>query len=212
MAIPAVNLSYIGQPSVAAQGQIFNNGLGGPLSRIAAGIATFVGDGATTSAVVNWIDGVQKPYVTTVVIPVLAVTAPATIGGVTNQAVYSGVGSYGQLRVGQSVTFAGFSNAGNNGAFTINALSSSSIQVTNASSVAETNPAATLTNLQGLGLIAAQASRAVGTTAGVADTAATSIGVTQVDTLTQTGGTVRFSAAPANAATISVLVEVFSAS
>lgn len=212
MAIPAVNLVYIGQPASAAQGQIFNNGLGGPLSKTAAGVATFIGDGATTTAVVNWIDGVQKPYVNTVIVPFLSVTAPATIGGVANQAVYSGVGSYGQFRVGQTITFAGFSNAGNNGAFTINAISTSSVQVTNASSVAESNPAATGTVLQGIGLISAQASRAVGTLAGVADTAASTIGITQIASLTQTSGTVTFSAAPANAATCSVLVELFAAS
>jgi len=54
------------------------------------GIATFVGDGATTTATVNWIDGVQKIFQRpVVVIPVLSVTAPATLGGVANQAVYS---------------------------------------------------------------------------------------------------------------------------
>lgn len=211
MAIPAANLVYLGQPAVAAQGQIFNNGLGGPLSRENVGIATFTGDGAATTATLNWIDGVQKPYVSTVILPFLAVTAPATIGGVANQAVYSGVGSYGQFRVGQTITFAGFSNAANNGAFVINALSTSSVQVTNASSVAETNPAGTGTVLLGTGIAAAQISRAIESGLGVVDTAANTITVTG-STMTQLGCVVTFSAAPANGAFCSVLAEIYSAS
>src|SRR5271166_4059689 len=146
MAIPAVNLTYIGQPSPAAAYQIVNNGLGGPLSKTLLGVAQCTLDGASTTFTLGWIDGVQKIFQGNLVVLALAsVTAPATINGVANQAVYSGVGAYGQFRVGQSVTFAGFTNGGNNGAFTITALTSSSIQVTNASSVAETNYASTVT-------------------------------------------------------------------
>ncbi len=145
MAIAAVNLSYLGQPSSPAQGQIINSGLGGPLAGALVGIGTAVLDGAATTFTLNWIDGSQKIFQRPqVVIPVLSVTAPATIGGVANQAVYSGVGSFGQLRVGQSVTIAGFATSANNVTATINAVSTSSIQITNASSVAETNPQASV--------------------------------------------------------------------
>src|SRR6266850_7270759 len=121
MAIAPANVVWYG-PSLA-QGQVQSQGgLSGSQSRVLTGIATFIGDGAATTSTLNWIDGVQKPFQTIQLLPVLSVTAPATIGGVANQAVYSGVGAYGQLAKGQSITFAGFSNAGNNGTFTINAL------------------------------------------------------------------------------------------
>jgi hypothetical protein len=208
MAISAANLSYVGQPASAAQGQIVNNGLGGPLSEQLLGIATFTGDGASTTATVNWIDGTQKIFQRpVVVVSVASVTAPATIGGVANQAVYSGVGSYGQFRVGQSVTFTGFSNAGNNGTFTINALSTSTIQVTNASSVAETAPAAAGSVNFGAVLPVALGYRSGVSAANVADTAANTI-TASINTITATGALVTFSAAPANAATCSVAVQL----
>lgn len=181
MAIAAASLVPLRNPNgpgasfAFAQGQISNNGLGGPASRDYEGIAVFTGDGATTSATLNYIDGVQQPFVNTLILPFLSVTAPATIGGVANQAVYSGVGSYGQLRVGQTVTFAGFSNAGNNGAFVINALATSSVQVTNASSVAETNPAATGKVLVGPVLPVVLAYRAGVSATNVADTASNTL-------------------------------------
>src|SRR6266478_1350846 len=176
MAIAAVNLSYLGQPSSPAQGQIVNSGLGGPLSETLTGIGTAILDGAATSFTLNWIDGVQKIFQRPLsIIPVLAVTAPATIGGVANQAVYSGVGSFGQFSKGQTITFAGFSNAGNNGAFVINAVSSSSVTVTNASSVAESNPQATGAVNFGAVLPVAQGFRSGVSAANVADTAANTI-------------------------------------
>lgn len=208
MAIAAANLAYVGQPSSAAQGQIINNGLGGPLSEALLGIATFTGDGASTTATVNWIDGVQKIFQRPlIVVPILSVAAPVTIGGVANQAVYKGVGSYGQFSVGQTVTFAGFSNAGNNGAFVINAVSPSSIQVTNAGSVAESNPQATGAVSFGAVLPVALGYRSGVSAANVADTAANTITAT-INTITATGALVTFSAAPANAATASVAVQL----
>lgn len=224
MAITAQNVQWFGQPTTGqqnsfvygfpntpAQGQIpSQGGLSGSQSKVLTGIATFTGDGATTTATLNWIDGVQKPFTSTVTIPVLSVTAPATIGGVANQAVYSGVGAYGQLKVGQSVTFAGFTNGGNNGTFTINALTTSTIQVTNASSVAETNPAATVaaTPLWAALVAGAVVARSIVSFAGVADTAASSITVS-IASQSQTGGTITFSAAPANGALCSVLVQLY---
>jgi len=214
MAIAAVNLSYIGQPSSPAQGQIVNSGLGGPLSEVLVGIGTAILDGSSTSFTLNWIDGVQKIFQRPlVVLPVLSVTAPATIGGVANQAVYSGVGAFGQFRVGQTITFAGFSNAGNNGAFVINAVTTSSVQVTNASSVAETNPQATgavsfgavLPAIPGVGI---DNKRVLVSAANVADTAA--VGTTAIiSAVSATGCTVTISAAGSASQTLSVLVVLY---
>lgn len=142
---PLTNLTYIGQGPASA-GQFIADQTSGAKSKTlyATGVIT---NGNTTTAATNspigFIDGIQSVQ-QQVTIPVLSVTAAATIGGTANQAVYSGVGAYGQLAVGQSITFAGFSNSGNNGTFTINALTTSTIQVTNSSSVAETNPQASL--------------------------------------------------------------------
>lgn len=209
MAIAAQNVSWYGPQLAQGQNQS-QGGISGSASRVLIGLATFIGDGASTTATLNWIDGVQKPFQTVILAPVLSVTAPATIGGVANQAVYSGVGAYGQLKVGQSVTFAGFSNAGNNGTFTVNALTTSSIQVTNAGSVAETNPAATVAfNMATGALVAgAQVARAIVGASGVPDTAANTVAVS-VSAQTQTGATITFAPAPANLATCSVLVELF---
>lgn len=210
MAMTAGNLILFGPATAQGQEQS-QGGLSGTQSKPVTGIATLIGDGAATSGVVNWIDGVQKPFQTVILASVLSVTAPATIGGVANQAIYSGVGAYGQLRVGQSVTFAGFTNTGNNGTFTINALTTSTIQVTNASSVAETNPAATVAFNIATGSFATGAfsARSGWNAAGVVDTAASSIYVTGIGTVTATTGVVNFSAAPANAATVSVLVQLW---
>lgn len=216
MAIAAQNLVYLGQPSSsAAPGQQYSNSDPGVLGKQLIGVAQFTGDGATTSATVNWIDGVNSIFVVPVFLQLLSVTAPATIGGVVNQSVYSGVGSYGQLRVGQSVTFAGFSNAGNNGTFTINALTTSSIQVTNASSVAETNPAGTakFNFPQGGGLSFATGWRAQQSASGVADTASATLQCA-ISSITAIGATVTFqlptgvATAPANGSLISVACEL----
>jgi hypothetical protein len=209
MANTTANVVWYGP--AAAQGQEQSQGgLSGSQSRAMTGIATTTLDGATGTVNINWIDGVQKPFQTVILAPVLSVTAPATIGGVANQAVYSGVGAYGQLKVGQSVTFAGFTNAGNNGTFTINALTTSTIQVTNSSSVAETNPAATVAfNLATGALVAgAFAVRSVTSAAGVADTAANTIAVTQIGTITQTGAICTLSANGSNGNTLSILVQL----
>ncbi len=215
MAITAQNVTWYG-PALA-QGQLQSQGgLSGSQTRQLVGLATFTGDGATTTATLNWIDGVQKPFQTVQLLPVLSVTAPATIGGVANQAVYSGVGAYGQLAKGQSITFAGFSNAGNNGTFTINALTTSTIQVTNSGSVVETNPAATVAfNIVTGALVAGPyVTRAVVGATGATDTAAATL-IVIANTITQTGCLITFqlpngtATAPANGATISLLVMLY---
>lgn len=217
MANSAINLGaspngYIGQPiQGAAQGQIYNNGTPGPLGSVLSAIGTSTMDGAATTIAVNFIDGVQKLSQSTVLVSLQSVTAPATIGGVANQAVYSGVGAFGQLRVGQSVVIAGFTNAGNNSTFTVNAVSTSSIQVTNASSVAETNYAATLTYTIGQRVSAVTASRSLLNFAGTADSANAVAGVTSVSAISNTGCTLNLSAA-GNAGTASFLIDVYFAS
>ncbi len=210
MANTTANVVWYG-PSFA-QGQTQSQGgLSGSQSKAMTGIATSTLDGATGTVNINWIDGVQKPFQTVIVVPVSSVTAPATIGGVANQAVYSGVGAYGQLRVGQSVTFAGFSNSGNNTTVTIVALTTSSIQVLNASSVAETNPAASVSFNQATAALVAGAFavRSVTSAAGATDTAANTISVTKIDTITQTGAVCTLSANGSNTNTLSILVQLY---
>jgi hypothetical protein len=210
MAIPNVNVSWYGQSSLA-QGQIYGNNATGPQNEALIGIGTAVLDGATTTFQVNFIDGVQSLYKNTAVLSVSSVAAPATIGGVANQAVYSGVGAYGALRVGQSITFAGFTNAANNGTFVINALTTSTVQVTNASSVAETNPQASLSfNYQNRQVAGFFAARAVVGATGVADTAASSISLAPggAGGLNQLGGAVTISSAGSNGQTLSFIIEV----
>lgn len=57
MAIPAVNAVYT-TPGPTASGQILAFGPGGAAELAYIGTATFVGDGAATSATLNLIDGV----------------------------------------------------------------------------------------------------------------------------------------------------------
>jgi hypothetical protein len=207
MAITAANLVYIGQPTSPAQGVIAASNDSGLLGKQNMGIATFTGDGASTTATVNWIDGVQKVFQQTAYAPVNAATAAATIGGVANQTIYSGVGAYGQFRVGQTLVVAGFSNAGNNGSFPITAITTSTIQVTNSGGVAETNYQGNVAVNSGSALPVALGARSGVSAANVADTAANTITAT-INTITSTGALVTFSAAPANAATCSVAVQL----
>lgn len=225
MAISSANISWFGPnqtgsptnsfvygfSSTLAQGsQPSQGGLSGTQSRQLLGIATLTLDGTTTTGLTaNFIDGVQIPFTTVLFAPVLSVAAPATINGVANQAVYSGVGAYGQLAVGKSVTFAGFSNAGNNGTFTVVALTTSTIQVLNASSVAETNPAGTVSFNQATGAHVAGAfiTRSLYSFNDVLDTAANTISVTETS-VTQTGVVFSISSAGTTGQTLSVLVEL----
>ncbi len=213
MAIAAVNLSYLGQPSSPAQGQIVNSGLGGPLAGALVGIGTAVLDGAATTFTLNWIDGSQKIFQRpTVVVSLSSATAAATINGVTNQTVYTGVGAMTQFRVGQTLVTTGFSNAGNNASSVITAISTSTIQVTNSGGVAETTA-------QGSGLVNQGAvlpaitfganQRVLVSAANVADTAA--VATTAIlSAVTATGCTVTISAAGSAAQTLSVLVPIYS--
>jgi len=211
MAIPAVNLSYYSQGTAVQQGTIpSQGGISGPQSKQLIGIATATLDGTLTAFTVNFIDGTQKLFNSVVSISASSATAPATIGGVANQSVISGVGAFGALKVGQSVTTAGFANAGNNGTFTVNAVTTSSIQVTNASAVAESGTfGANVQYNAGAKVLSVQGSRATQNVAGVTDTAASSIGVTQVDTITDSSCRVTVSGAGSNGNLLTVLLEIY---
>ena len=204
MSIPAVNLTYLGQPATPSQGQIIHGNDSGPMGKRLIGYGTATLDGAATTFTVNFVDGVQKYAQNNLVIPVQSVTAPATINGVANQSIISGVGAMGQIKVGASITTAGFSNAGNNNTFTVNAVTSSGVQVTNASAVAETNYAATLTTVLGPSVLGVQVARSGSSS----DTAAASTTV-QPSSVSNTGFTATISAAGSNAQLLSFIVEIF---
>lgn len=206
MSIPAVNLAYIGL-GPTAQGQIIASNNSGPLAKQLVGYGTATLDGAATTFTVNYIDGTQKLAQYPLVLSVQSVTAPATINGTANQSIISGVGSFGQIPVGASITTAGFTNGGNNNTFTVNAVTTTSITVTNASAVAETNYSATLTTTLGAAVRAVQISRAGTST----DTAAATININP-SAVSNTGFTANISAAGSNAQLLSFVVEIYLAS
>ena len=206
------NLTYLGSGGNSpvgspAQGQVIASNDAGPLAKIQYGYVTLTGDGAATTATINFIDGVQKIGQVPVVLPMQSVTAPATLNGVANQAIYSGVGSIGQIPVGASVTFAGFANGGNNGTFTVNAITTTGIQVTNASSVAETNYASTVTFTKGPAVLGVQVSRSGNS----ADTMAASVYPTTPTAVSNVSFTCNFSAT-LTVNTITLLVAIIFAS
>lgn len=209
MSIPAVNCTLLKQGG-AAQGQVYSQGgISGFQSGTVLLQGTAVLDGSSTTFTANFIDGTQKLFQRTVNISAGNVTAPATIGGVANQSIISGVGAFGALTVGQSVTTSGFSNSGNNGTFTVNAVTTSSIQITNSSAVAESNtPSGNVQVNLGAHVIAAYATRAPFNASGVADTAAAATVVSGASTITDATCLVTISAAGSNAQTLSFILEV----
>jgi len=195
MAIATVNASYIGygglNPALGpVQGQIAAGQDSGPLAKTLVATAVVTGDSSSTSSTINLIDGIQKIAQYPITIPFTNVTAPATIGGVANQAVYSGIGATTQLAVGASIVFSGFSNGGNNGTFTINVISTNSVTVTNASSVLEgPNYSAQGLSYKGPVIAAIDISRS-----SVNDTAAAGIGVVGAHGISNTSFTCDYSA------------------
>lgn len=210
MAIPNVNFQPATSGPATASGQLLSQGgLSGFQSKNLFLLGTAVLDGAATTFTANFIDGTQKLFQRTVNISAGNVTAPATIGGVANQSVISGVGAFGQLSVGMSVATTGFANSGNNGTFTVNALTTSSIQITNSSAVAETNtPSGNVAANLGAKVLSVRASRATQSLAGVADNALSTIFPTGVGTITDASALVTISAAGTTTNTLSVLLEV----
>lgn len=61
MAIPAVNLSYVGK-GPTANGETLANNEGGPLGKALVGYGTATLDGAATTFTVNFIDGTKTPF------------------------------------------------------------------------------------------------------------------------------------------------------
>lgn len=208
MANTVINLTYLGQPASPAAGQVFASNDSGPLGKVIVGTGTTTLDGATPTVTVNFIDGVQKLAQVPVIIQLQSAAAPVTINGVANQAIYSGVGAMSQIAVGTSVVIAGFANGGNNGTFTVNAVTASSVTVTNAGSVAETNFAATLSFSKGPSVLAVQVGRS-----GIAsDTAAGTVQVTGPSALSSTGFTANLGANGGAGNTLTIVAEVYLAS
>jgi len=144
VAAPSLNLSYVGV-GPSGIGQTVADLTAGPKSKTlyAYGVAT---NGNTTTAAnaapVGYIDGVQS-LGKTVVLQFQSVDAPVTYQGTANTAFYHSTQADSQLAVGQSITTAGFTNSGNNATNTITFILADRIGVTNASAVAEVNPAGT---------------------------------------------------------------------
>lgn len=206
MAIPAVNLTYIGQPTSPTQGQVITGNESGPLTKVVAGTATFVGDGASTSAILNFIDGVQllgqAQYNLSLTTVAAAVSGNTTYsGGGFSQPV--GV-SFGKIQVGSSITIQGFSNGANNGTFTVISVTGQSVTVNNASGVVEFNPAGAALITIGGAVIAVDLSRS-----GINDTAAAGIGVVGAHSISNKGCTVDFSGSFANASTMGILAVLY---
>src|SRR6266576_2447307 len=180
----AAGNGYLGQPATSvATGQIYNLGIGGSVGSVLTGIGTATTDGSLAFTL-NFIDGTQALGQYNVVVPLQSATAAATINGVANQVQYSGVGSMGQFKVGQSFVTAGFSNAGNNATSTITQVTSSYVQVTNSGGVAETNFSATGTVTLGRKVVAVRAVHSALSFAGVADSATNGSGVLSVSSIT----------------------------
>lgn len=210
MAIANVNCVLAPVGPATAQGQsLSSGGAAGFESRKLYLMGTATLDGAATAFTANYIDGAQKLFQRIVNISASNVTAPATIGGVANQSIVSGVGAFGALSVGQSVVISGFANAGNNGTFTVNALTTSSIQITNAGAVAESNaPSGNVQANLGGRVLTVQASRAPFSAAGVADTGLATIAVNSVASITDASCLVNLSAAGTASQTVSFVLEV----
>jgi hypothetical protein len=98
MAIPAQNIKYIGAGPSASGQVVLQQDMNGQLAKIAFGNVTFTGDGSTTTAVVNYIDGTN----TRVAVPSGLI---ATIcGGTDTAAVLKCVKDNGDLKTA-TVTF-----------------------------------------------------------------------------------------------------------
>jgi hypothetical protein len=206
MAIPAQNLTYIGQPTSPAQGQVITGNESGPLTKVVAGTATFTLDGTLTVATLNFVDGVQ--LLGQAQYNLSLTTVAAAVGGNTT---YSGGGfsqpvgvSFGKIQVGSSVTFQGFSNGANNGTFTVVSVTGQSVTVNNASGVVEFNPAGAVLITIGGAVIAVDISRS-----GINDTAASGIGVVGAHAITNKGCQVDLSAAGSNGATMGIIAVLY---
>jgi hypothetical protein len=116
---------------------------------------------------------------------------------------YNSVFGDGQVQIGDTVVIAGFTNAGNNGTFTVTAVGSSSVTVNNLAAVAETNPAATLSDVQNATPLAVTVNVSGGTQEATAFVAAA------VSTITATGFTYVLSANGTAAKTLNLLTTLY---
>lgn len=203
MAIPAVNLTYLGNGPTAS-GQVTSNLQGGPLGKTLVGIGTATLDGAASTFTVNWVDGTQRPFGRQIVLTLIA--AATASGGNT---VYTSPNADSSIPVGTSVVVAGFTTSANNGTFTVVSTSTSTITLNNASGVAELNPAATLVaNIGGIP-IGVLGTRISNSSTFVADTAVATNDVVSVSAVTATGATVTISSIGTAAQTLSILCEIY---
>lgn len=131
----------------------------------------------------------------------IAETHAATVqGGI---AVYNSVFGDGQVQIGDTVVIAGFTTAANNGTFTVTAVGSSSVTVNNLAAVAETNPAATLSDVQNAIPLAIALNVSGGTQQATAFTSAV------VSTITSTGFTYVLSGNGTAAKTINLVASIY---
>ena len=131
---------------------------------------------------------------------VAATQAATAQGGI---AVYSSVFGDGQVVVGDSVVIAGFTTSANNGTFTVTAVGSSSVTVNNLAAVAETNPAATLSDVQN----AIPLAIALNVTGGTQEAASAFDAV--VSTITKTGFTYVLDLAGTAGNTINLVASIY---
>lgn len=118
-------------------------------------------------------------------------------------AVYSSVFGDGQVKAGDTAVIAGFTNSVNNGTFTVVASGSSTVTVNNLAAVAETNPAATLSDTTNAIPVAILANIDGGTQVAAAALAF------NVATITSTGFTYTLSGAGTAANTINIVAQIF---
>jgi hypothetical protein len=119
------------------------------------------------------------------------------------QTIYSSVFGDGQVRPGDSVVIAGFTNSDNNGTFTVIAAGSSTVTVNNLGSTAETNPAATLSDTTNATPVAIALNVSGGT-----QPAAAYSGI-EVSTITTTGFTYKLSAAGTSLNTLNLVASIY---
>lgn len=139
----AVNLSYLGN-GPSGGGQIIADQTSGPKAKTLYAVGTLLSGNDATTAAVNFIDGTQS-LGKQVLLQLQSVDAPVTYQGTANVAFYHSTGADSQLAVGTSVTIAGFTTSANNVTASVLFVTASSFGVSNASSAAEVNPAATAT-------------------------------------------------------------------
>ena len=143
----AITLSYVGNGPSGGQ-QIIADQTSGPKAKTLYGYGTLVSGSDATTAPVYFIDGTQS-MAKTIVLQAQSVDAPVTYLGTANVAFYHSVQGDGQIAVGDTVTIAGFSTSANNTTGTVLYVVTGAIGISNSSSVAETNPAATISCSKG---------------------------------------------------------------